>query len=90
MPYPPTQLSKAASGQRGTHTKTVRSEILQHLQPSKDETIGIDIPSSLSQEERGLENHTTARFLIPRQHLDAFEEDPERCVACWVVRHTID
>jgi hypothetical protein len=38
------------------------------------------MPTNLSKDERGLENHATARFLIPRQHLDAFEKDPDRFV----------
>ena len=29
-------------------------------------------------EDRGLGSNLTARFLIPHQHLDAFEKDPDR------------
>jgi hypothetical protein len=42
--------------------------------------LGIKIPSNLPRERRGLESHITARFLVPRQHLNAFETDPSKSV----------
>jgi hypothetical protein len=75
------QISTAAANQRSVHTTYIYQDILQYLRPSKEEGLaGFDIPANLSREERGLENHVTARFLIPRQHLDAFEKDPNRSV----------
>jgi hypothetical protein len=75
-----TQMSTAATNQRATHTTYIQQEVLQYLQPSNAESLGFDIPANLSKEERGLEAHVTARFLIPRQHLEAFEKDPDRYV----------
>jgi len=69
-------MSRAATNQRAVHTTSIQQEILQYLQPSSTDNLGIIIPGSLSKEERGLQNHATARFLIPRQHLEAFENDP--------------
>ena len=72
-----TQISDAATKVRVQHTHHVRHEILQYLQPSKVDHLGLDVPTVLSKEERGLNSHATARFLIPRQHLEAFEDDPD-------------
>ena len=59
----------------------IYQDILQYLRPSKEEgLVSFDIPANLSREERGLENHVTAQFLIPRQHLDVFEKDPNRSI----------
>lgn len=64
---------------RAVHTTHVKQDILQYLHPSNTEQlVGIAVPASLPRAERGLENHATAWFLIPRQHLDAFERDPDR------------
>jgi len=73
-----TQLSSAAGGSRAVHTTYVQQEVLHYIQPSNKTGLGFNIPASLSKEERGLESHVTARFLIPRQHLEAFEKDPDR------------
>jgi hypothetical protein len=72
------QVSTAATNQRAIHTTYIQQEILQFLQPSNEESLGFNIPANLPKEERGMESHITARFLIPRQHLDAFEKEPER------------
>jgi hypothetical protein len=80
----PIQLAKAMANQRAIHTTASRQDVLQYLQPSKDMELGIAIPSSLPQGERGLESHITARFLIPRQHLNTFENDPARSVQQYI------
>ena len=73
-----TQLSSAAGRARAVHTTYIQQEVLHYIEPSSETSLGFYIPASLSKEERGLENHVTARFLIPRQHLEAFEKDPDR------------
>lgn len=83
--HPAPQISKSATNQRAIHTTYIQQDILQYLQPSKTEGLGISIPGALTKEERGLENHATARFLIPRQHLEAFENDPDRCAAPYLL-----
>lgn len=66
---------------RCLHSTYVYQDILQYLQPSKKEGLGsFFVPNTLDREERGLENHATARFLMPRQHLDKFERSPDRQV----------
>ena len=76
----PTQISAAATSKRAVHTTYIQQDILQYLKPSNEVDLGFKIPGGLSKEQRGLENHLTARFLIPRQHLNAFEEDPDGSV----------
>jgi hypothetical protein len=76
----PTQISHAAGNQRSIHGTYINPDILLYLQPSREQSLGLSIPASLSREERGLGSHITARFLIPRQHLDMFERDPDRFV----------
>ena len=71
------QISELAMDKRVQHTYNVQHDILQYLQPSKAEPLGLEVPAILGKEERGLNSHITARFLIPRQHLEAFESDPE-------------
>lgn len=73
-------MSKAASQLRTTHTNSATSDILQYLQPSNGDRLGIVIPASLPKEQRGLGSHATARFLIPRKHLNMFDADPDRYV----------
>ena len=73
-------MSEGATNKRAVDTNKVVNHILQYLQPSPEHTLGIAVPSSLPKEQRGLEHHITGRFLIPRQHLDAFEKDPARSV----------
>jgi len=70
-------MGNEATAQRGIHTNSIKNEVLGFLQPG-DEALGFPIQSSLTKAERGLNNHLTARFLIPRQHLEAFERDPDR------------
>lgn len=65
-----------ATKQRGTHTNNIKGDILSYLQPSSTESLGYSIPLNLSKEERGLQHHGTARFLIPRRRLEDFEKDP--------------
>lgn len=74
-------MSSTASNQHSVHATYIQQDIFQYLRPSKTESLGLEIPASLPKEERGLESHITARFLIPRQHLDAFEKDPDGYVA---------
>jgi hypothetical protein len=76
----PSQISNAAANQRSIHTSHLQQDVLLYLQPSGKDGLGHNIPSSLSREEQGLGCHLTARFLVPRQHLDAFETDPDRSV----------
>jgi hypothetical protein len=76
----PTQISSTAANARAVHTTSIQQDALQYLRPSNEAKLGFDMPTNLSKDERGLENHATARFLIPRQHLDAFEKDPDRFV----------
>lgn len=71
------KLSKAAAGQRSLHSTYIRSDILGYLQPSPEVDLGIVMPSNLDAEMRGLNHKMTARFLIPRRLLEAFEEDPD-------------
>lgn len=65
-----------ATQARVNGTSAVRDVILQYLQPSEGHDLGIAIPVTLPKESRGMEHNATARFLIPRKHLDAFEADP--------------
>lgn len=71
-------MGNGATGQRGIHTNSIKNEILGYLEPSSTEGLGYKIQLHLPKVERGLENHLTARFLVPRQHLEAFENDPDR------------
>ena len=71
-----TQMSAAASNQHSVHATYIQQDIFQYLRPSNTVSLGFEVPASLPREERGLASHITARFLIPRQHLDAFEKDP--------------
>jgi hypothetical protein len=71
-------MGNGATSQRGIHTNSVKNEILGYLEPSSTESLGYKIQLHLPKAERGLENHLTARFLIPRQHLEAFENNPDR------------
>jgi hypothetical protein len=77
---PSIQLSLAASNQRSLHSTYMRSEILGYLQPSPDVDLGILMPSNLPSEMRGLNHKMTARFLIPRRLLEAFEANPDMYV----------
>ena len=64
---------------RAVHSTYVQQGVLQYLHPSNTQLlVGVAIPPSLPKEDRGLGSNLTARFLIPRQHLDAFEKDPDR------------
>ena len=67
-----------AASQRSLHTNSIKSEILSYLDPSGTESLGYKIAFNLQKADRGLNSHATARFLIPRQHLQAFETDPDR------------
>ena len=67
-----------ATNQCGTHTNNIKGDILSYLQPSNTESLGYSVPLNLTKEERGLHHHGTARFLIPRRHLEDFERDPAR------------
>jgi len=79
----PSQISKAVSAKRAVNTTNVSQDIFQYLQPSNEISLGINIPACLPKTERGLNSHITARFLIPRQHLTAFEKDPDRSVTLY-------
>jgi hypothetical protein len=71
------QMARSAANHRAVHSTHAQQYILQCLQPSKTEPLDINVPPSLFRDERGLNHHVTARFLIPRQHLDEYERDPE-------------
>jgi hypothetical protein len=71
-------MGNKATGQRSIHTNIIKNDILGYLEPSNTESLGYKIHPHLPKPERGLESHVTARFLIPRQHLEAFEKDPDR------------
>src|SRR5882762_5044576 len=73
-----TQLSGSATDRHTIHTNSVGSDILKYLQPSNKDSLGLEVPTVLPREMQGLHSHITAQFLIPRQHLDAFEESPDR------------
>jgi len=51
-----------------------------YLEPSCTETLGYHIPANPPKEARGLHSHITARFLIPRHCLEAFEANPDRYI----------
>ena len=71
-----TQMSSASLNQRSLHITYIQQDILHFLQPSNTQRLDLNVPARLSKEERGLASNITARFLVPQQHLDAFEEDP--------------
>ena len=73
-------MSDVVLAQRAVHTTYIQQEILQFLQLSNVQRLDLDIPAALPREERGLVSHITTRFLIPREHLDAFEKDPDQYV----------
>jgi len=81
------QISTAGANQRSVHTTNVQQDILQYLRPSSTEGLGFEIPASLPKDKRGLESHITARFLIPRRHLEAFEADPDRYITSYPYNH---
>lgn len=58
---------------RASHTKSIHDEILTYLKPSEDVTFTFEVPAYLPRDKRGMESHATARFLVPRRHLDAYE-----------------
>lgn len=70
-------MTSAATHVQTQDTKKVNLDIFGFLQPSDKIDLGVTIPHSLPKARRGLENYATARFLIPRKHLDAFEQDPK-------------
>lgn len=76
LPLP--QISRAVARTRASHTNSIREEILTYLKPSEDTAFAFEIPANLFRDKRGMENHATARFLIPRRHLDEYEEAPQR------------
>jgi hypothetical protein len=63
-------------GHRSTDVFNMKEDIFSLIQPSQKEPLDFDIPAHLRKENRGLHHILTARFLIPREHLDAFEESP--------------
>jgi hypothetical protein len=71
-------MSKSVSGTRTIHTNSIRDEILTYLKPSEDISLAFEIPGKLPRDRRGMNNHTTARFLTPRRHLDEYEAAPQR------------
>ena len=80
-PIPPAvEIGNEAASQCGTHVNSIKHKILSFIQPSDKETLGLEVPAHLSKDKRKLNNKITARFLIPHQHLDAFEGDPLRFV----------
>ena len=81
------QISKAMSSKRAVHTTNVGQDILQYLQPTSEVSLGLNLPGGPTKKERGLNSHITARFLIPRQHLSAFEDDPDRFITVPTTPH---
>jgi hypothetical protein len=71
------QVSKQVSQKRTNDTTAIKAEILGYLNPSDNMLLGIPIPSSLPTNHRGMEHQATARFLIPRRHLEEFEAEPQ-------------
>jgi hypothetical protein len=71
-------MSEAVSKTRTSQTHHIQEDILTYLRPSEKTTLGIEIPTYLPKEGRGLENIATARFLIPRRHLEEFEDAPQQ------------
>ena len=67
-----------ATSQQSLHTNSIKNKILSYLEPSSTESLGYKIAINLQKADRGLNSHATARFLIPHQHLQAFEMDPDR------------
>ena len=72
------QMSSHVSKTRANHTNNIRDEILTYLKPSDSTTYTFEIPANLPKDKRGMENHVTARFLIPRRHLDEYEAGQQR------------
>jgi len=72
-----TQMSAAASNQHSVHATYIQQDIFQYLWPSNTESLSLEVPASLPREEQGLASHIIAQFLIPHQHLNAFEKDPD-------------
>ena len=70
------QMAEAVSQTRASHTFSIKEEILNYLEPLDHPTLGITVPTRLPKSSRGLEHFATARFLIPRKHLDEFEGAP--------------
>ena len=71
-------MSAVTTSVQSQDTKQVQMDIFGFLRPSDQIDLGFVVPHSLPKAQRGLENPITARFLIPRKHLDAFEQDPKR------------
>jgi hypothetical protein len=69
-------MAEGVSQTRATHTYSIREEILNYLEPFDHPSLGIAVPVKLPKSSRGLEHIATARFLIPRRHLDEFEGAP--------------
>lgn len=69
-------MAEGVSQTRASHTYSIREEILNYLEPFDYPTLGIAVPVKLPKSSRGLDNIATARFLIPRRHLDEFEGAP--------------
>jgi hypothetical protein len=71
-------MSDTVSQTRATHTCNINQDILTYLEPLESPSLGITVPVKLPKSSRGLDHIVTARFLIPRRHLDEFEEAPQR------------
>ena len=71
-------MSNAVSQKRAAHTCGINQDILAYLEPLETPSLGITIPTKLPKSSRGLEHIATARFLIPRRHLDEFKEAPQQ------------
>lgn len=73
-------MAEGVSNTRAIHTYSIKEEILTYLEPFDYPSLGIAVPVKLPKDSRGLENIATARFLIPRRHLDEFEGAPHEYV----------
>jgi hypothetical protein len=69
-------MAEKVSQTRAIHTYGIKEEILSFLEPLDHPSLGITVPVKLPKSSRGLEHIATARFLIPRKHLDEFEGAP--------------
>ena len=63
---------------RTAHTSSIHREILEYLRPSEEVAFSYGIPAHLARDKRGMNHHATARFLIPRRHLDEYEAAQQR------------
>ena len=63
---------------QASHLHNIQYEILAYLRPVANVTLAFEIPTDLSKDKKGMENHVTTQFLIPHRHLNEYKAAEQR------------